>query len=219
MSNTVYQSLIEIILYPVFVEVFERHQAIQNELSSVSRFYRTSSTRDATKTKTQQQALIELFQVRASRKYKVARENGYIGNYHNCVLELLYGIFAADILKFIFDEDWIPETTIDPFQPERFLERLSVLELAAKKLKDRAKTPVQLPETASCVRFGMGPELKCFSEDKHRALLNYSLRELREFGELALSFQPTNENLTVDINLCPPYGHGPKIMRFAARKT
>ena len=108
--------------------------------------------------------MISLFWDRASNKHKLARENGYIGSYHNCVFRLLYAVFGLDIIAYLFNQTWVPDTTIDPFRPGLFLERLSVLERATKELVDGAETPVRLPGTA--VYFGpdIGPTLRLYSD-------------------------------------------------------
>jgi hypothetical protein len=213
----VYDSFIEICLQPVFMNVSRRDDKAQRKLDSVYDRYFTPTKAAPVGTTTQERALIRLFWERASNEYKVARENGYVGSYHNCVLKLLHGVFGLDIIAYLFNQAWVPETAIEPFHPELFLERLSVLERAAMKLADGAKTPVKLSETAAYFRPDMGPELNAFSEEKHRLLLDYSLRELRDFGELGLSLQAEGEKLTVSIRIYTPRKfHDPEIMAFAA---
>jgi hypothetical protein len=213
----VYEYPIEICLEPVFDNASRRDDESQRELEPVYARYFTP-VEDATEgTTTQERALIQLFWGHASHEHKLARENGYIGSFHNCVFKLLYGAFGLDIIAYLFDQAWVPTTIIDPFRPGLFLERLSVLERATKELKDGAKTPVRLPETAPYLRPGMGPELNGFSEEKHRLLLDYSLRELRDFGELGLSLQAENEKLSVRIHIWQPHEFDdPDIETFAA---
>jgi hypothetical protein len=201
----VYENEIQIFLRPAFDNVSKHHDAVRTELRSVRERYFWPTKDEPAEMMTQERALIRLFWERASNEYKVARENGYVGSFENCVFRLLYGVFGADILAYLFDQEWVPDTTVDPFRPTLFLERLSVLERATKKLEDGAKTPVVTPETAAYFRPGMGPRLKCFREEKHRLLLDYSLRELRDFGELGLSLQAKNEKLSVWIHIFDPY--------------
>lgn len=212
----VYDSIIEISLEPVFGNVSSTDDKAQRELDSVYDIYFKPTEDAPAGTMTQERALIHLFWERASNEHKVARENGYVGTSHNCVFKLLYGVFGLDIIEYLFNQSWVPSTTIDPFRPELFLERLSVLEQAATELKDGAKTPVKPPTTAPYFRPGMGPELNSFSEENHRLLLDYSLRELRDFGELALSVQTEEAKLSVDIQIYTPREfHDPEIMAFA----
>jgi hypothetical protein len=180
----VYDSIIEICLDPVCKNEAIRDDKAQRELGHVRGIYFKPAKAAPMDTTTQERSLIQLFWERASFEYKVARENGYVGTDHNCVLRLLYGVFGLDIIGYLFNRSWVPATTIDPFRPDVFLERLSVLEQAAADLTDGWKTPVKLPETTAYFRPGMGPKLSRFSEERHRLLLDYSLRELRAFGEL-----------------------------------
>lgn len=51
----------------------------------------------------------------------------------NCDFSLLYRIFGIDLIGFLFDKPWVPRTTIDPFDSVEFLERLALLEEAARE--------------------------------------------------------------------------------------
>jgi hypothetical protein len=201
----VYEYLIEIGLEPVFGNGSKRDDEVEKELRPVySRYFEPSEDAPEGVT-TQERALLGLFLDRASHDHKVASENGYVGSYHNCVFKLLHGVFGLDIIAYLFDQAWVPSTTIDPFQPRLFLERLAVLERAAMELKDGAKTPVELPETTAHFRTGSKPN--DFSEEKHRLLLNYSLSELQDFGQLGLSLEREGQTPTVDISIYDPYGY------------
>jgi hypothetical protein len=201
----VYESEIEICLQPVFGNGSKRDDVAEKELRPVySRYFEPSE--DAPKgVTTQERALLSLFLDRASNEHRVARENGYVGSYHNCVFKLLYDVFGLDIIAYLFDQAWVPSTTIDPFRPRLFLKRLAVLERAAMELKDGAKTPVELPETTG--HFLTGSKPNDFSEEKHRLLLNYSLRELQDFGQLGLSLERKGQRPTVDISIYDPYDY------------
>jgi hypothetical protein len=213
----VYEYPIEICLSPAFDNASRRDDDAERKLGPVYNRYFTPVEDAPEGTTTQERALIRLFWERASHEHKLARENGYVGSFHNCVLRLLYGMFGADVLAYLFDQAWVPATTVDPFRPGLFLERLCVLERATKELKDGAKTPVRLPETTPYFRPGMGPELNGFSEEKHLLLLDYSLRELRDFGELGLSLHAENEKLRVYIHIWQPIEFDdPEIEAFAA---
>lgn len=194
----VYESEIEICLEPLFSEVCSRDDEIQRELEPIyKRHCKQGISAD--------QALIRLYWERASNLHKVARENGYIGSYHNCVFHMLYEIFGVDIIAYLFNQAWIPSTTINPFRPGVFLERLAVLETAVRELKDGAKTPLALRETADYFISGIGPEMEFFSETEHRVVLTYSLRELRGFSELGLSLERRGQKPKVHINIYDPY--------------
>jgi hypothetical protein len=201
----VFESLIDICSSPVFDDFARRREAVEHEFSSVQDRYFTPAKTAPAGAITQERALIDLFWERAGLSHKTAKEIGYIGSYHNCVLQLLYGILGVDIIKFLFDQASAPHTTVDPFRPKLFLERLSVLERVANRLKDGSKTPVRLPETAPYVQSGMGPRLERFSEEQHRLLLDYSLRELRDFGELGLLYQSRSKKVTVEIHIYTPH--------------
>ncbi len=201
----VYENSIDILLTGARKDANRRNQAAQDELWPVRSHYFTPTKGTPVGAKTQERALIQLLWGRASGNYQLARESGHVGSFHNCVFRLLYGVFGADIIAYLFNQAWIPVTTIDPFDPALFLKRLNVLENAARVLKDRAKTPVLLPETAPYVAAGMGPELPCFNEKQHRLLLDSSLRELRGFGELGFSCAWRRDKQTVFIYISTPH--------------
>jgi hypothetical protein len=85
-------------------------------------------------------------------------------------------------------------------------ERLSILERAAKELKDGATTPVPVPAAAEYVQQGMGPELESFKEKDHRFLIQASLREIRAFGELGRSVRGAKQDMSVDIHILTNQG-------------
>ena len=143
--------------------------------------------------------------------------SGYIG-YRNCVFSLLYGVFGIDVLRFLFDQDWVPSVEIDPFSPSKFLKRLSMLQREAEKLKDGAATPVRLEWADLYIRQGMGPALASFSEDEHRLLLDASLQELHDFGKLGLELQREGEVPRVEIHIWIPDGdYDSEILKFEKR--
>ena len=79
---------------------------------------------------------------------------------------------------------------------------------------------ISLPQIAPYIAAGMGPELKCFREKQHGLLLDYSLRELRGFGELAASRQWKHDEQTVCIELHAPLGlHYPECQAFKKLKA
>ncbi len=202
----VYEHRIDICLSPAHDDAIERDDEVKKKLWPVRERFFTPTKGAPAGTTTQERALIRLFWGRASDEYKLARENGYVGSFHNCVFELLYGVFGADVIAYLFNQGWVPETTIAPFHPGSFLKRLSVLEETVRELKDGEKTPIHLPETTPYMVAGMGPELRCFREKKHRLLLDYSLRELRGFGDLACSRNWRGEKQIVYIQIYAPYG-------------
>jgi hypothetical protein len=197
----VYEYEVDICLNSAHTAATSRDNKVKAELRPVRHRYFIPEKNAPAGTKTQERAMIQLFWARASDDYKTARDNGYVGSFHNCAFRLLYGIFGVDIIGYLFNQGWVPLTTIDPFRPDLFLQRLIVLEQAARELKDGAKTPVCLPETAPYAVTGMGPELLRFSETEHRVLLDYSLRELRGFGELGASRQWGGGDQTVSIQI------------------
>jgi hypothetical protein len=158
----VYKSDIQICLEPVFSDARRYDHNVRDELGSLHG--RCVDPVEKEELKYQDYSLVELFWKRSDKQHKIARENGYLGSYHNCAFTLLYGAFGADIIAYLFNRKWVPSTTVDPFLAGDFLQRLSVLEGAATGLKDGAETPVRLPETAPYSISGMGPELEFFRE-------------------------------------------------------
>jgi hypothetical protein len=214
---TVYESTIEICLNPAFEAATRRSDLAEKELLPVCERYSVQLRGKPGDATTQEQSLLSLFwKRRAGHEYSLAKENGYVGSGHNCVFKLLYGVYGADIIAYLFDQPWVPATTINPFRAEPFLDRLSVLEAAAKRLKDGWSTPLSLRETLPCVKAGMGLRLRRFREKKHRLLLNYSLRELRDFGELGVSLAEAGKKPSVDISIYTGYDYDSEILRFAS---
>jgi hypothetical protein len=219
-QRTVYQSVIEICLQPVFEAATNRNEAVKRDLLSLCERYSVRFRDTNIDHTSQAKSLIGLFCMRfASHEHALARENGYIGSYHNCGFKLLYGVFGVDILAYLFDEEWVPNAVINPFQPELFLERLSVFERAAAGLTDGARTPLPLLRTSEYFRSGMGPRLPRFNENRHRLLLAYSLGELRGFGELGRSLRLTNKKPIVEIKIWSPYDYDDEILRFASEEN
>jgi hypothetical protein len=216
----VYESIIEICMREALDQFEERSEKEVRKLRALRKLNPVSRD-EFYDVETQESALLDLLWRRACVLTDRWGSNGYVGSFQNCVFSLLYGLFSADILAFLFDRAWVPAATINPFRPEPFLHRLAALERAAKKLKDGARTPVRLPETVAYIRAGMGPELNQFSERKHRLLLESSLRELRNFGELGLSLQQQGgEKQTVDIQITIFEGdYDPEILAFAELRT
>jgi hypothetical protein len=134
---------------------------------------------------------------------------------------LLYGIFGADILAYLLDQAWVPAATVAPFRPLLFLKRLSVLEQTAKDLRDGAKTPIWLSETAHYFRPGMGASLKCFNEEAHRPPLDRILGAFRRFGEEGLSLRMEDKGPKAYIHIFDPHGYdgGPEVEAFVAGRT
>jgi hypothetical protein len=217
---TVYESVIEICLNPVFNEATSRHEAVELQLLPLCDRYSVRLKDAEVDYRSEEKALIGLICNRHARnEYALAREVGYVGSRHNCVFNLVYGVFGVDFIAYLFDQPWVPATTVNPFRPKLFLNRLSALERATRQLKDGSRTPLSLPETARYVQSGMGHRLRRFSEEKHRLLLEYSLRELRDFGELGLSVPPTNKKLSADISIYAPHGYDQEILRFASKEN
>ena len=203
---TVYESVIEICLDPVFSEASERSDAVEQAMGPLCDRYSLRMLDTKIDETSQQKALIGLFcKRRAGHRYALAQENGYIGSYHNCVFELLYGVFGVDIIGYLFDRPWVPRATINPFRPGLFLRRLSVLEQAVTGIPDRTRTPLPLLRGNEYFCPGMGPRLMRFKDKKHRTLLLYSLGELRSFGELGRSLRLANRKPSVHINIWSPY--------------
>lgn len=202
----VYEQNIEICLNPAFDNATKRDDEFKERLRPLRERCFTPINGVLGGTMRQEKALVRLLWNRANVNYKLARERGYVGSFHNCVFELLFGIFGVDIIAYLFDQPWVPATTVDPFRPLSFLERLGVLEEAAREFKDGAKTPVTLLKTARYLAPGMGKDLECFREKHHRLLLEYSLRELRGFGELAYARRWRGQEQTVSISIYDPDG-------------
>jgi len=213
---TVYESVIEIWLEPTLSR-FEQHQkefiprlrALRRQHNPASGFGGVS----------QERGLLDLLWQRTCFQNEKVGSSGLVESFTNCAFKLLYGVFGTDTIRFLFDKHWVPKVTIEPFYPTLFLERLAILEQAAQKLQDGAKTPIRLRQTAPFVRTGMGPKLERFEEQKHRILLDASLRELRDFGELGQASQQPNENLRVGIQIWEPYGGviDPEILNFSVK--
>lgn len=213
----VYEYSIDIMLDSARDEARVRNDATRNKLRPVRRRLFTPTEDVPPGTTTQERALVRLLWGRSSDENQFARENGYVGSFHNCAFRLLYAVFGVDVIAYLFNQAWVPETTIDPFRPSLFLERLYILEQAVRGLKNKAKTPVHLQETAPYVAAGMGPELECFSEERHRLLLDFSLRELRGFGELGAARQWREKKQSVSIQIWEPGGfNDPECNEFMA---
>jgi hypothetical protein len=159
-----------------------------------------------------------------------AKEFGYLNTFLNCAFNLLHNVFGADVVAYLFDKEWIPtvkpvrtvvfpstlvpppygtmwRTVVKPFRPALFLERLTVLDTTIKQLRDEAITPILLPETAPYRRGDGGITLKQFREKHHRLALDFSLSELRGFGELGRS-HCQDPFLSASILFGVSYGHG-----------
>lgn len=151
---------------------------------------------------TQERGMLNLLVDRLDPTAQCSGKRGCIVSWHNCVFRLLYAVYGIDFIAFLFNHRrWAPRLTIESFQPQLFLERLSVLERAAKKLRHEEYIPVELPETKPYLKRGMGPKLNCFIENDHRILLDSSLGELRAFGKLGVSMLPKYKNIRVEINM------------------
>lgn len=212
----VYESIIEIAMEPTFTRLRERNDELLDKLVPLRKTYCGTAGWKAGAIYSDEKALIDLLFWRAKEMGGRPASSGYVGNARNCVFSLLYGLFGIDVIAFLFDQAWVPAKDIVSFSPESFLDRLSVLERFSKKLKDGDKTPVRLQEARAYIRPGMGPQLKCFREDLHRLLLDNSLLELREFGELGVSLQRAGEEPNVAINIYHPYEeHDPEILKSA----
>ena len=139
--------------------------------------------------------------------------SGYAGSYVNCVFSILYEVFGMDVIAFLFDHPWVPDVTIEAFQPKHFLSRLAVLEAAASKLRNGDTIPVLLPETVP-YRHSSESQTSLFVNERYRFFLDHSLRELREFGELGYAVQSTGRRMKVSIHIWAPYGYDPGILPF-----
>jgi hypothetical protein len=214
---TVYESVIQVVLYPDPNDAVERTATNYEQLRSLRDLYFEPTMEEPTGVTTQERALIRMLEVRS-----IGSAVSCISSHANCVLNLIYGVFGVDTLAYLFDQSWVPATTVNPFRPGLYLKRLSVLERTASELKDGARTPVWLPETAQYFRPGMGPSLECFKDKEHRLLLDHSLRELREFGELGLSLAKEDREPSVEIGVYDPYHSyydDPAIQAFVAGRT
>jgi hypothetical protein len=199
----VYENLIQFALYPRTAETDECTHAFENKLQSLRNHY-FRRTKDAPEgTWTQERALIEQLEDRLIQQ-KYSGGIKVISSFGDIALRLLWGVFGVDIIAYLFDQEWVPITKIEPFRPSLFLKRLSVLERIAKNLKDGVKTPVWSPETAPYFRPDLGPTLKYFREKHHRLLLECSLRELRAFGEFGQTLRTAIDEPRVDIYMWEP---------------
>jgi hypothetical protein len=202
----VYSYDIEVFLDPACEEAQARSRFETDKIAPSRNVYFAASKEVPEGVTTQERALIQLFWTRACREYKLARETGYIGSYHNCALELLHGIYGVDILAYLFDQCWVPTTVVDPFRPNAYLSRLRVLEQASHRLRHGTKLPVTLRGASAYAVVGMGEELKRFDEVRHRFLLDRSLAELHAFGELGAEFTRRSKPQKVHIQIWTPYG-------------
>lgn len=215
----VYEGVIEIVMQPFFTRVSDANHEVMAKLEALrKRHKRKLSRSDVYSIYAHGQELLAHLEHRGHGQGDRPAVAGYIG-YQNCVFSLLYGVFGIDILRFLFDRDWVPSADIDPFSPSLFLKRLSMLQKEAKKLKDGTTTPVRLESADSYIRKGMGPTLVCFSQDEHRLLLDASLQELHDFGKLGLELQREGEAQRVHINIYIPYGdYDSETLKFATTR-
>jgi hypothetical protein len=213
----VYESVIQIRLYQYAEEV--ESTDLDNKLLKALRLrYFRPTKKVPVGVRTPERGLIRLLELRASGP--VVSFVKYIHSHHNCVLNLLYAIFGADIIAYLFDQAWVPATTVVPFRPRLFLKRLSVLELAVDKLRDGAKMPIWLAETDHYLRPGMGPRLNRFSAKYHGLLLKWSLRELRAFGEFGLTLSTKTRPPRVEISILNSVDlDDPEVSPFVAGRT
>jgi hypothetical protein len=214
----VYENVIQIKLHKGFDhDEYMYMRDLKKQFLSLSDHY-FKPTKEAPKcTSTQERAMIDRMKwVIDEKEPGVARSISE----GDVVLRLLYGVFEADIIAYLFDQAWVPATTVVPFRPRLFLKRLSVLERVVDKLKDGAKTPIWLPETDHYLRPGMGPKLNRFSAKHHGLLLKWSLRELRAFGEVGLTLPTEPEAPRVEISILNPVGlDDSEVSPFVAGRT
>jgi hypothetical protein len=220
---TVYDTTVEVCLDSAFGDNQDKNDELIRQLRSLRRKH-DPMPQDLARSiyHTQEQDLLDLFWQRACLLDKASGGRGYVGSYQNCTFNLLYGVFGIDILAFLFGQPWVPKVIIRPFDPESFLDRLSVLERAAEELEDGTMTPVPVPGAATYVQKGMGPELESFKEEQHRFLLQASLQEIRDFGELGRSLRDAKQDLSVDIHIWTNQGQhedDDEIMKFAANRN
>jgi len=210
-----YEGVIEIWLEPAFSRFAKQQSEYIRELRPLRREHNRARDFEGV---SQERALGDLLWQRICLQDDNAGLTGYVGSFTNCVFKLLYGVFGTDTIAFLFDEDWVPKITIESFRPRLFLERLAILEKAAQELQDGAELPVRLKETTAFLRADMGPTLERFEKQKHRLLLDASLRELRDFGELGRSLEQANEKLRVWIQIWAPYGvQDAEILKFSSK--
>jgi hypothetical protein len=204
--KAVYESEIEIVIREVFYG--PRHETLEfaGELDSIRRQYPTD---------TQEWAILKRLSERASY-VACDGKDGYIGGYANCAFSVLYEIFGADVIAFLFNQSWIPNKIVDPFFPGQFLDRLAVLESALGKLKEGDALPVLVQQTESHQWPGTSPTPSLFLDGKQGLLARHSLHQLRDFGELGVRLQRTRHNPTVDINIFSSGGYADEIMAFVA---
>ena len=209
----VYESVIEVCLEPAFKDARNCNDDLIRKLRSLRQKHEDISVDLVVGCGlTQERALLDLLWQRACLSDKAAGRIGYVG-YDNCVFKLLYGIFGIDILAFLFGQSWVPAAIIHAFNPDLFLERLSVLERAITNLKDGTKLPVVLPEAKEYIQLGMGPTLNFYLEEEHHLLTECSLQELRDFGELARSLRDKKQELHVNIHI---WEYDDEVLAFAA---
>jgi hypothetical protein len=203
--KVIFEQVIEIVMEGVFDKIGDEAAKSLCELREKRKVYEEWS---------EERPFLDLLWNRAEQNSAVGK-NGYVGNYNNCTFSILYEVFGVDIIGFLFNQAWVPRTTINPFLAEHFLSRLATLEVAASRLRQGQRIPVLLPETAPYIPPGPEPEMKSFTEE-HRFFLNHSFRELRDFGELGRSLQQMGKELEVFINIWIPEGeHSDEIMAFA----
>ena len=198
---TVYDGMIEIWLeepQDIFLKESEKRA---RTLWQLRRQFPTTWNGDGVRKVTQESSVLDLLWKRACVLSEHSGANGYVGAYQNCAFSLLYGIFGADVVGFLFDRKWVDGVRIDPFQPEPFLERLSILERAMQSLKEDSKIPIVLAETAQFRRPGVGTKLNRYNKALHHLLVESSLRELHDFGECGVSHLSNTGKLVAKIHI------------------
>lgn len=104
---TIYDSVIEIIMQ----DVFDKSQKANDELTQRLREIRKEYPVGPFEV-TQERALLDLLWRRIDPDYSSVGENGYVGSFQNCVFSLLYAVFGADVIAFLFDRPWAPVCTV-----------------------------------------------------------------------------------------------------------
>jgi hypothetical protein len=206
--KVVFEQVIEIVMEGVFDKIRDEANKSLCELREKRKVYEEWS---------EERAFLDLLWNHAGQDSAVGK-NGYVGSYNNCTFSILYEVFGVDIIRFLFNQAWVPYITINPFVAEHFLSRLATLEAAASELRQGQGIPVLLPETAPYIPPGSEAEMKSFTAD-HRFFLNHSFRELRDFGELGRSLQQMRRELEVFIHIWTPDGeYSDEIMAFAHKE-
>jgi hypothetical protein len=141
---------------------------------------------------------------------------GYAGSFCNCDFAHLYDVFGADIIGFLFGQHWVPYRVIDPFDPDSFLARLTVLERALAGIRIGDQLPVLVVETLA-FRWSSYSSSSGTANFRTEDLKD-SVQELKDFGKLGQRMRGRGQRVTVEVKvLSSEFRHPPDILFFSNR--